>query len=212
VAVLDVLVAGGGLSREASRKAFHVAVFTGAVPAHLSLGFWGVVVYGSVLAGFVLVSLGEGEGAALYDVLARAEDGAARRRFVVVPLVATALGGLVGVLLVGDFAIVGYLVCGWGDALGEWVGKRWGRHRYASPLAREAGHSRSLEGSAAVFAAGGVGAALALLLLGVSLPSALGVGMVCGGIGAVAEGLSGHGTDNFWVQVLPTLVAAGLLG
>ena len=210
VSVLDVLGRRGHLSF--SRKIFHAAVFTGAVPAQLSLGFWGVVVYGIVFAGFVLLSVGSGNGSPLFDALVRRKDGESARRFVLLPLIATALGGLVSVLLVGDFAVVGYLVCGWGDAAAEPVGARWGRHRYSIPFSSGSGNSRSLEGSAAVLVAGGLGGWVALGLLGIPQPLAAGVGLVCGGAGAVAEGLSGHGSDNFWVQVVPALVAAGMAG
>ncbi len=73
-------------------------------------------------------------------------------------------------------------------------------------------HTRSLEGSAAVLVAGTVGGWVALGLLGIPQPLAAGAGLVCGCVAAVAEGLSGHGSDNFWVQVLPALVAAGMVG
>jgi phytol kinase len=209
-ALLDALARRRGLPF--SRKVFHAAVFTGAVPAQLALGFWGVVVYGVVMAAFVLLSVRAGAGSTLYDTLARPGDRESTRRFIVLPLVATALGGLVGVLLVGDFAVVGYLVCGWGDAVGEPAGTRWGRHRYSVPFSAIPGHTRSLEGSAAVLVAGGVGGSLALGLLGIGLPLAVEVGLACGAVGAVAEGVSGHGSDNFWVQLLPSLVAAGMVG
>jgi phytol kinase len=210
LSILDTL--GSHRSPTFSRKVFHAAVFTGAVPAQLSLGFWGVVVYGTVLAGFVLLSVGDGVGSTLYDALARPKDGESARRFILLPLIATALGGLVSVLLVGDFAVVGYLVCGWGDAVAEPVGTRWGRHWYSIPFSSGSGHTRSLEGSAAALVAGGVGGWVALGLLGIPQPLAVGVALVCGGAGAIAEGLSGHGSDNFWAQVVPALVAAWLVG
>jgi len=210
VFVLDILVRQKDISF--SRKVFHAAVFTGAVPAQLFLGFWGVVVYGIVFAGFVLLSVGGGTGSSLFDALARPQDGQSARRFVLLPLIATALGGLVSVLLVGDFAVVGYLVCGWGDAVAEPVGARWGRHRYAVPFSAGSDHTRSLEGSAAVLVAGTVGGWVALGLLGIPQPLAAGAGLVCGCVAAVAEGLSGRGSDNFWVQVLPALVAVGMVG
>ena len=212
VSLLDGVSRRKDLPPQISRKIFHAAIFTGAVPAQLILGFWGVVVYGVVMAGFVLLSVREGAGSPLYDALARAEDGDTARRFILVPLMATALGGLVTVLLVGDIAVVGYLVCGWGDAVGEPAGARWGRHRYSTPFSSSKDHFRSLEGSAAVFLAGAAGGWVALGLLGVSLPLALGLGLVCGVVGALAEGFSGHGTDNFWAQLLPALVASWLMG
>ena len=189
------------------RKLAHVGIFSGAVPAHLLQGFWGVVTYGTVISVVVLLALRQGPGHSFYDALARPSDGDDSRRFVFGPLVFTAMGGLLASLLVGDFAVVGYLVCGWGDAAGEVVGEKWGRHRYSSPLSGDRGRTRSLEGSLGVLGAGFLGAGAAMGLLGYSLPQALGIGLLCGGAGALAEGLSGHGTDNLWVQLLPSLLA-----
>jgi phytol kinase len=206
------MAGGSEVSRSLSRKVFHAGIFTGAVPAQLLQGFWGVVVYGSVISLIVLFALWQGPGLPFYDALARPGDGDASRRYVLTPLVSTALGGLLAALLVGSFAVVGYLVCGWGDAVGEPVGKRWGRHRYSSPLTSECRRTRSFEGSLAVFLAGSLGAGVALGLLDFSFPQALGIGFVCGTAGAVVEALSGPGTDNLWVQLLPALLAWRFLG
>jgi len=189
------------------RKAFHIGIFSAAVPAHLLQGFWGVVTYGTAISIIVLFALWRGPGHSFFDALARPSDGGASRRFVLGPLGSTAMGGLLASLLVGDFAVVGYLVCGWGDATGEIVGERWGRRRYSSPLSGDKNRVRSLEGSLGVLGAGFLGASAAIGLLGYSLPQALGIGLLCGAVGALAEGLSGHGTDNLWVQLLPSLLA-----
>jgi dolichol kinase len=210
VPVLDALIRRS--EPQLSRKFFHAAVFTGAVPAQLGLGFWGVVVYGTVMAGFVLLSVVGGTGSRLYQALAGGKDGESTRRLILLPLFATALGGLIAVLLVGEFAVVGYLVCGWGDAAAALVGTRWGRRRYSVPLFSAPGHSRSLEGSAAALAAGCLGGWVALTLLGYPQPLAAGVGLACGCAGAVVEGLSGRGSDNFWMQVVPALVATRIVG
>ncbi len=196
----------------AARKALHVLIFTGAVPAQLLGGFWGVTVYGGVVTLLIFLSALRGAGSFLYDALARPEDGAAEGRYVFLPLVATALGGFLSLLLVGSFAVVGYLVCGWGDAAGEMVGGRWGRHRYVSPLAGTTSPRRSLEGSAAVLVAGSGGAWVALLLLGLPPLPAAGAAVICGLVGALAEAVSSHGTDNLPVLLLPSLAAWWLLG
>lgn len=202
----------GHAPRSLSRKVFHAAIFSGAVPAQLLQGFWGVMVYGSVVALIVLVAYWQGPGSAFYDGLARPSDGRQSHRSILVPLLATALGGLLSTLLVGSFAVVGYLVCGWGDAVGEPVGERWGRHRYSTPLASRCTRTRSLEGSVAVFLAGSLGALMAILLLGYPLSSAIWIAFACGGIGAIVEGLSGPETDNLWVQLGPALLAWWVLG
>ncbi|MFH1763305.1 MAG: hypothetical protein ABIF09_03840 [Gemmatimonadota bacterium] len=211
-ALVGRMARGGEVSQGFARKTFHAAVFTGAVPAQLLQGFWGVVVYGFVLTPIVLFALWKGPGFPLFDALARRSDGRSSHKDVLTPLVSTAFGGLLSALLVGSFAIVGYLACGWGDAVGEPAGERWGRHRYSSPLARGNRMTRSAEGSLAVFLVGSLGAGVAIGLLDFSLPQALGIGLLCGAVGAVAEGLSGPGMDNLWVQLLPSLSAWWFLG
>ena len=203
---------GDGSRRSLGRKTFHIAVFSGAAPAQLWLGFWGVVLYGVVLALLVAQGLLRGAGSPLFEALAREEDGEGKARMVLLPLVMTALGGVLGVLLVGRFAIVGYLVCGWGDGAGELVGVTWGKRRYASPLSGGESASRTVEGSLAVLSAGFLGAWAALGLLGYPPLSALGIGFLAGLVGAVSEGLSGRATDHLWVQLLPTLTAWWFLG
>jgi phytol kinase len=229
--LVTVLIAGGGgivygllltwftasLRRRTSassplpRKTFHVAIFTAAAPVLLFFGFWGVVIYGVSISLLVFLAFRTGRGGALYDVLARADDGPAQRRYILLPHVSTALGGLLAVLLVGSFGAVGFLVCGWGDAAGEPVGRVWGRHPYRV-LIGENGRTRSVEGSAAVFFAGSLGGWAALGMMGQGPLVALAVGLVCGLVGAVAEGLSSHGTDNLFMQLLPALTAWWLLG
>jgi phytol kinase len=194
------------------RKVLHVGIFAGAVPAQLLLGFWGVVTYGVVISIIVLAGFFQGPGLPFHRALARPEKGRDSHHSVLTPLVSTALGGLAAVLLVGHFAAVGYLACGLGDAAGEPVGRRWGRHRYRSFPWNKNAHRRSVEGSLAVFGAGSFGAAIALGLIDFSFPQALIVGFACGAAGAIGEGLSGRGTDNFWVQILASLTAWGLLG
>ena len=208
----------GGLGRSEAgfkglpRKVFHAGVFIGAVPAQLLLGFWGVVTYGIVIALMVLVGCGQGSGSPFFEALARRDQSEGMRGSILVPLFATALGGLATVLLVGHFAIVGYLVCGLGDAAGEPIGRRWGRHRYRSFPWGPGAHLRSMEGSLGVLVAGALGGGIALALLGYSLPQLVTVGLFCGAVGALVEGLSGEGTDNFWVQLVPALAAWWLLG
>ena len=114
--------------------------------------------------------------------------------------------------LVGEFAIVGYLVCGFGDAAGEAVGRKWGRHVYRPPFLNSKAYTRTVEGSLGVFLIGALGAGIALFLLGFGLPELLLGALVCGALGSVAEGLSGPRTDNFWVQVIPSLAAWWLIG
>ena len=196
-----------GAATPAGRKIFHIAIFSGAVPAQLTLGFWGVVIYGSILSVMVLGIYLKGSGSVIFDAISPPGDGDGLRRTVPAPFLATVFGGLLGTLLAGQFAIVGYLVCGWGDAAGEIVGKRWGRRGLPAPFWAGTGSRRTLEGSLAVFLCGALGTVIATSLLGYPFHQAVGAGLLCGGSGAVAEALSGPATDNFWTQIVPTLVA-----
>jgi dolichol kinase len=196
-----------GSSTHLGRKVFHIAIFSGAVPAQLTLGFWGVVTYGSVLSLLILLAYWNRSRWGLFGLLSPASREGSSRRSFAVPFFSTVLGGLLGALLVGRFAVIGYLVCGWGDAAGEIVGKGWGRRTFNVPGRTGSTEPRTFEGSLGVWLFGTLGAGMAILLLGYPLPSALGVGILCGGAGAGAEAASGKDTDNFWTQIVPALMA-----
>lgn len=189
-----------------TRKAFHFAVFSGAAAVHAAWGLPGTNVYGSVVAAMVLAAVWAGEGNPFYEALARESDRPRRALFVVVPLVMTAVGGLGSALLAGPYAGVGYLVAGWGDAVGEPVGSRWGRHRYRVPSLGGVPAERSLEGSAAVFAASWLAAFIALAGLGLG-EGLVWVSLACAAVGAAAEAVSNHGLDNLTVQLAASLTA-----
>ena len=134
-----------------------------------------------------------------------------RTLFILVPLATTALGGLLANLFFGTFAAVGYLVGGWGDAVGEPVGCAWGRHRYRVPSMGGVPAVRSFEGSAAVLLAGIIAATAGLTALGVEFGTAVAIGALCGLIGAIVEAFSTHGTDNLTVQLAASGIAYFLL-
>jgi phytol kinase len=194
-----------------TRKVFHFTIFTGAAMVHMTWELPGTLVYGSVVALIVLGAVVAGDGNPLYEAMARDSDRPRRSLFIVVPLVMTAVGGLASALIAGPYAGVGYLVTGWGDAVGEPVGSRWGRHRYQVPSLGGVAAERSLEGSAAVFVAAFLAAAVALWGIGVGSGLVV-TALACAVTGAVAEAISNHGLDNFTVQVVASLTAALLLG
>lgn len=194
-----------------TRKVFHFAIFTMAGVVHLVWGLPGVATFGAVVAAAVLYATLRGDGFPFYEALARPTDAPRRTFFVLVPLATTALGGIVDNLLFADFALIGYLVAGWGDAVGEPVGTRWGRHRYRVPSLAGVPATRSLEGSAAVLVMGCIAATLGLLVWGHPPADALLIGLACGAAGALVEAFSSHGLDNLTVQVAASAVAAWLL-
>lgn len=184
-----------------TRKIFHFTIFTMAGVIQVFAGLPGVVIFGSIVSLAVLGAIYRGDGCAFYDALARPSDRPRGTFFIVVPLVTTAAGGVLCNLLFPQFAYVGYLVCGWGDALGEPVGTRWGRHRYRVPSLRGVRASRSLEGSTAVLAGGATAAFIGLILAGMPPVTAASLAIAAGVAGALVEAVSTHGLDNLTVQV-----------
>jgi phytol kinase len=194
-----------------TRKIFHLFVITAAGVVHLIWRLPGVTVFGTVSTLVVLYAVWRGAGFPLYEALARPSDEPHRTLFIIVPLITTALGGIVSNIFFATFAFVGYLVCGWGDAVGEPVGSRWGKHTYGVPSLAGVKAKRSVEGSVAVFLSGSIAAFVGLEAAGIQLPTALGAGLACGAAGALVEAFSTHGVDNFTTQVAGAAVASLLL-
>ncbi|MDP2956585.1 MAG: hypothetical protein Q8N53_09190, partial [Longimicrobiales bacterium] len=195
-----------------TRKLFHFGIFTGAGVVHALGGLPATNAFGAAVAAVVLLAVGRGDGHPLYEALARDTDRPRRTLFIVVPLVTTAMGGLLSALLAGPFATVGYLVAGWGDAVGEPVGTRWGRHPYRVPSLAGVPARRTWEGTAAVFAVGTVAAFTGLVSLGVSPAEAVRAALAVSAAASAAEALSHHGTDNFTVQIVASVAAWALVG
>jgi phytol kinase len=194
-----------------TRKIFHFGIFTAAAGIHAGWGLAGTNSFGAAIAALVVISVFVGEGNGLFDALARETDRPHGALFIMVPLVTTAVGGLVAALWTGPYAAVGYLVAGWGDAVGEPVGARFGRHPYRVPSLAGVPAIRTLEGSAAVFLLGWGAAALALGYLGVGGPTLVLTGLACAGVGAAVEAISNHGLDNLTVQLAASGCAWALL-
>jgi phytol kinase len=190
-----------------TRKLYHFAVFTLAGVVQLLWSVEGVVVLGIVFVGAVAYATIRGDGFPMYEALARPSDQPHRAAFVLVPLATTAVGGVIANLFFMKYAWVGYLVCGWGDAVGEPVGTRWGRHRYRVPSLLGVRTTRSLEGSAAVLLAGALAAAIGLLAAGFPIPAAVRIAGAAAIAGAAVEAISTHGLDNLTVQVVASAVA-----
>jgi phytol kinase len=184
-----------------TRKTFHFLIFTAAGILHLAGGLPLVALFGSIVTCAVLYAVWRGEGFPFYEAMARPTDAPRQKLFILVPLATTAIGGLLANLFFGPFAYIGYLVGGWGDAVGEPVGTAFGRHRYRVLSLAGVPATRSLEGSTAVFIAGAVVAFLALLASGTTAAAALGVGLACAAVATVVEAFSNHGLDNLTIQI-----------
>ena len=206
------LVLAGRLKRDLklatgySRKIYHFLIFGAAAAVQIVWGLPSLCLFGGMVSLAVLTAILCGPGHILYEALARESDAPRRTYYIVVPYVATLVGGLASNVLFEDLAAVGYLVAGLGDAVGEPVGVRFGKHRYRVFALACSNATRTWEGSAAVFAA----SALALVLALAGLPSvALGSGTLWLVVGialasAIVEGVSPHGWDNLTMQVVPT--------
>ena len=201
-----------GLRTAYTRKIFHFLVFTMAGAVQLQWRTPGVVVFGAVVSLVVFYAVWRGAGHPFYEALARPSDAPHRTLFILIPWITTALGGVISNLLFTGFASVGYFVCGWGDAVGEPVGTRFGKHVYRVPSLSGVPAVRSLEGSAAVLVCGSAAAFVSLLMDGFDWNQALTVGAACGLCGALVEAISNHGLDNLTTQIAGSAVAYFLLG
>ncbi len=199
-----------------TRKIFHFVVFSAATVLAATLGTPGVNLLGGITAGIVGFALLRGDGHAFYEALARPEDRPRRSLLILLPFLATAAGGIIALALFERFAVVGFAVGGFGDAVAEPIGIRYGRHRYRVPrLGGAPSSTRSVEGSAAVFAASSIAAAIALSILGPSASVAIGVvpaALLIGAAAAIVEAISPHGLDNLTIQITAAATAYGLAG
>ena len=168
---------------------------------HLFFGTVMVIRFGIIVSGFVIYAVHRGNGFPFYEALARPSDAPHRSKFVVIPLITTALGGLLSVILFPAYAHFGFWVTGLGDAVGEPVGAAWGKNKYRVPSLFGVPATRSVEGSLAVILVSFLVFFSGLLFLEISLPKALIVSAICGSIIGLVEAVSNHGTDNLTIQV-----------
>ena len=195
-----------------TRKIFHFIIFTAAGIIGYFSGLQGVIVFGSVAGVFIMIIINLGIGNLFYEGLAREQDSPHRSFYLIVPFIATAAAGLLNNLIIGQFAIIGYLVAGWGDAMGEPVGVRFGKHKYKVPTVVKVDCYRSIEGSLAIFIVSAIAISIVLIfILKSSVLVAVGIGLVSGLITCIVEGISPHGIDNFTTQFFSATSAYGIL-
>lgn len=214
VLALSALLAGWlklkkGVKTNYTRKVFHIINFTYAAMIYLVGSTVAVVIYGGFGLGAMLVCLFLKDGNILLEGIAREQDAPHRKLYLIVPFLATAIAGIIDNSLFTRFAVVGYLVSGWGDAAGEPVGVRWGKHRYKVRALFGVQCTRSLEGSLGVFAVSWAGAFIALLIAQVAWLPAVPISLAAAGAAALVEAVSSHGLDNLTVQITATAVAFG---
>jgi len=190
-----------------TRKVFHFMIFMMAGALQIFVGLSGVVLFGIIVVLFVLFAVYKGDNFTFYEALARPKDAPKRSAFIVLPLATTALGGVLANVLFYPFAFIGYFVCGCGDAVGEPIGAKWGKHEYKVPSIFGVKGTRSIEGSLGVLIVGFIAAFLALLLSSYSFWTSLSVGFACGLGGMLIEAVSTHGFDNLTIQIFVSGIA-----
>ena len=199
-----------GLKTGYTRKVFHFLIFGSAAVIQTFYSLRILCLFGAMVSLVIFFALMKGDGHALYEAIAREKDAPHRTYFIIVPYLATLIGGIISNYYFSDMAVVGYLVTGLGDAIAEPVGTRFGRHEYSVPSFKGVKSVRSVEGSLAVFAASLFAIALGLILIGdSSVFSSIrflqigGLAITCTAI----EAISPHGWDNASMQIIPAFLA-----
>jgi phytol kinase len=195
-----------------TRKTFHILIFLSAAILHRAFGLPIVCLFGGMTSVIIAYAVVRGNGHPLYEAIAREKDAPYRTYYIVVPYFATLIGGLFCNIIFGPFSIVGYLVGGLGDAAGEPVGTRWGKHKYIVPSLGRIKTERSVEGSLGVLIVSTIAILIGVSLLPIQLNWALLaiipiIALAC----AALEAISPHGWDNATMQIAPALMFYVLL-
>lgn len=203
-----------GLKTGYTRKIFHFLIFGTVVGVHALWGTRGVCLFGGMVSLVIAYAILRGPGNILYEAMAREKDAPRRAYFIVIPYLATLIGGITSSILFPSTAVLGYLVTGLGDAVAEPVGTRFGKHAYKVPAIRGIRAVRTLEGSAAVFLASALALMMWLALWnGSDLSGGLvGAVVLISLVSTMVEAVSPHGWDNATMQVVPAFLGAILLG
>jgi len=196
-----------GLKTGYTRKIFHFGIFTMAGVLQICIGLPAVVLFGVLTSTWVIYAVLRGEGFPFFEAIARESDNPRRGFFVIIPLLSTALGGILSNVLFPGYALVGYLVAGWGDAIAEPVGVRFGKHKYKVPSLGGVPAVRSIEGSSAVLISGFAASFISLMIIGLSTADALLTASAVAMSATFIEAISNHGLDNLTVQIVASGVA-----
>jgi phytol kinase len=195
-----------------TRKLFHILVFTIAGLIGYFYDHTAVMFYGGLTGLIIIYVIILGEGHIFYEGIAREGDNPHRSFYIGVPFICTALGGLFNSFAFGQLAIIGYFVAGWGDAIGEPVGVRFGKHKYSVLSLQSVQCQRSLEGSAAIMIMSSLAVMTGLYLIGgFGWFTIIITALIVGSITTIVEAISPHGLDNFSTQVSAVVICYGVL-
>jgi phytol kinase len=194
-----------------TRKLFHILVFTLAGIIGYFYGQMAVMFYGGITGLIMIYIIYLSDGYLLFEGVAREQDNPHRSFYIGVPFICTAMGGLFNSFIFGQFAIVGYFVAGWGDAIGEPIGVRFGKHKYNVPSFQDVKCQRSVEGSIAVFIMSYFAVWVGLSTIGGLSCLEIILASILAGIGtSIIEAGSPHGIDNFTTQVTAVVICVGV--
>lgn len=196
-----------GLKTSYTRKVFHLLIFCFAGFLQVFYGLPTVIILGSIVSLLVLFTVYKGNGFAFYEALARPSDRPHQTFFILIPLVTTALGGVLSNVFFLKFASIGYFIGGFGDAAGEPAGAKFGKHWYKVPSLAGVPAKRSLEGSVAVFLSSIVAGFIGFSLLNFPVVTSLQYALICALAATAVEAVSSHGLDNLTIQVAASGVA-----
>ena len=172
-----------------SRKLFHFSIFSVAGLVQVFAGYPGTIVFGSSVSIVIFYSIWQGSGHIMFEAMAREKDAPKQAHYIVMPYLATLLGGLFNnFLFVPEVAICGYMVAGLGDAVAEPIGTRFGKHPYRVPSLLGVPSTRSLEGSTAVL----IGSFYSIDLCGISVGPRNDTRYVSNDVGNFRDCLSGR--------------------
>jgi phytol kinase len=204
-----------GVRTPYTRKTFHFVIFSLAGILQYYYGLRAVSLLGGIVFIMVVLAVTIGDKWWFYKALARETDAPHQKKFIILPLLATATGGIISNIFFPGTAYIGYFVGGWGDAIGEPVGTRWGKHRYTVPTLFGVRATRSIEGSTAVMLLSAVIASFCLYqtsAFNLSIGTSIFYGLICGIAAASVEAASSHGLDNLTMQVCAAGVLHWLIG
>lgn len=196
-----------------TRKVFHSLVFGSVVGVNWLWGTSGVCLFGGMTTLVIAYALLKGRGHFMYEAMAREKDEPNRTYYIIVPYLATLIGGVLSNIFFPQYVVFGYLVAGLGDAIAEPVGTRFGKHQYRVPAISGVRAVRSLEGSSAVLIVSVAALILCLALFpqyALSLRSLLTVIFIAI-LSTLVEAVSPHGWDNATMQIVPAMLGVMLL-
>lgn len=196
-----------GISVSVVRKIFHIMVFFSAWFIQVFFGFYVLCVYGFAMSLSVVIALLTSDrDHFLMAISSNCKTCELPICSFKMPFMATLAGGLLANLISAQYAPIGYLVVGFGDAFGALIGQRFGKHSYEIDLRGMGYISKTLEGSIAVLLVSFLVTTFGLFFLNFNLSIIL---IAAGSIGicaAVVEALSPCGIDNFLLQIMTVVL------